>query len=41
MKLFCVWVRRLIKSLTMAVASLLLRQSEVGFGVEVVLVVAV
>jgi hypothetical protein len=41
LKLLCVLVRRLIKSLTIAVASLLLRQSEVGSGVEVVLVVAV
>jgi hypothetical protein len=43
--LLCVWVIRLIKSLTMAVASLLLRQSEVDLGVdlgvEVVVVVAV
>ena len=45
LKLLCVWVIRLIKSLTMAVASLLLRQSEVDLevdlGVEVVVVATV
>jgi hypothetical protein len=36
-----VLVIRLIKSLTMAVASLLFRQCEVGLGVEVAVVFAV
>ena len=39
--MLCVLVIRLIKSLTIAVASLLLRQPEVGLGVEVVVVVPV